>query len=188
MAGAAIGANQTVLATANIYGAGHEYGPAPGGGGRGTLPPVWELPSGAGFVTISCAVGRVNPIRDNGIWNGAAGDGVGRTEVEAFEGISGIVHGRNGMFLVGVFLTDATPVDPAPPFLDFTATETFDELAPEIGQAFFVGDGLGRKFLVPAGATRLFLGFADAALYVGPPGWYGNNVGQLDVTVEVTVG
>lgn len=89
------------------------------------------------------------------------------------------------MFLVGVFVSDDEPADPAPERLDFTGEETFEELAPEIGQTFLIGDGQGRRFLVPAGATRLFLGFADAFLYEGAPGWYGNNAGWLEATVAV---
>jgi hypothetical protein len=86
------------------------------------------------------------------------------------------------MFLVGVFLTDAVPSDPAQDRLDFTDGEDFQELAPEIGQTFLVCDGKGRTYRVPAGATRLF---ADAFLYEGAPGWYGNNAGELQVTVAV---
>jgi hypothetical protein len=129
--------------------------------------------------------GQVNPIRDNGVWNGPEGDGIGGTDVESFEGISGIVNDHNGMFLVGVFLSDAEPADPAPERLDFTDKEQFDLLEPELGQVFYVGDGANRRFRIPTGATRLFLGFADAAGYMGPPGWYGNNVGELAVTVAL---
>ena len=134
-------------------------------------------------------------------WNGAAGDGIGPTDVKSFQGISGVVHRTNGMFLVGVFLTDAPPSDPAPPRFDFSTTtitaqdaeelilaneEEFGALTPEIGQTFLIGNGKGRSYTVPAEATRLFLGFADAYLYEGCPGWYGNNLGHLTVTVDVT--
>jgi hypothetical protein len=177
-------ANQIVPATANIFGAGHELAPAPGRGGYGSLPPVWVLPAGTGAVTITCAMGTVIPIREEDKENGPAGDHAGRaTDINSYGGISGIVHATNGMFLTGVFLTDAEPVDPAPERLDFTETEAFESLAPELGQTFFVGDGVGRRFAVPDGATRLFLGFADAGGYKGDPGWYGNNSGYLDVTV-----
>ena len=91
----------------------------------------------------------------------------------------------NGMFLVGVFLGDSPPKRPAPQRLDFTETEQFDVIAPPIGQTFFIGDGKGRSYRVPRGATRLFVGFADGFFYQGAPGWYGNNAGQLRVTVAV---
>lgn len=126
------------------------------------------------------------PRDSDGIANGAEGDGYGPTDIESHGGISGIIDAHNGMFMVGVFLTDSPPSDPAPERLDFTDNETFTVLAPEIAQTFFVGDGIGRRYRVPPDATRLFLGFADAAAYRGEPGYYGNNGGSLEVTVEVT--
>jgi hypothetical protein len=183
------GTTQVVLATANIFAAGRDAPPQPGGGGGGTLPPVWELPSGSTVGTFPCATGEVTPFTGQSLRNGPAGDTQGAggesTDVTSYEGISGIVNQGNGMFLVGVFLTDGVPSDPAPPRLDFTDVEDFEELAPEIFQTFFVGDGMGRTYRVPSGATRLYLGFADAFLYEGPPGWYGNNAGELEVTVAV---
>jgi hypothetical protein len=95
------------------------------------------------------------------------------------------VHRRNGMFLVGVFVPDVELLDHAPRRLDFTKRERFRRLAPDIGQTFLVGHGKGRSYEVPAGATRLYLGFADGYLYTGPPGWYGNNGGALSVTVSM---
>jgi hypothetical protein len=132
---------------------------------------------------VIAIAGRTEP-------NGPEGDGgvTGNTDVESFEGISGIIDKGNGMFLVGVFLADASPSKKAPPRLDFTDHEDFDLLEPRIGQTFFVGDGEGRQYVVPDGATRLFLGFADAYFYEGPPGYYDNNAGHLDVTVELAGG
>lgn len=179
-------ATQIVLATANVFGAGHDVGPAPGGGGRGTLPTLWPIAPGAASVEVTCAMGLVIPIRGVTGANDAEGDLVGGTNIESFEGISGIINTANGMFLTGVFLTDAEPADPAPERLDFSGGADFESLSPLLAQTFFVGDGEGRRFVVPAGATRLFLGFADAAGYLGLPGWYGNNAGYLDVTVAVS--
>lgn len=188
-----------VPATANIFAAGLDAPTAPGGGGGGVLPPVSVLPKGPSrVVTFPRVTGRVNPISMYPDWNGPAGDKIGPTDVRSFQGISGIVHRTNGMFLVGVFLTNAPPSNPAPPRLDFSAFDSadseqwvgqeFDKLAPEIGQTFLIGDGKGRTYVVPNQATRLFLGFADAYLYVGCPGWYGNNSGHLTVKVKVTEG
>lgn len=176
-----------VSGRANIFGAGYKAPPAPGGGGAGVLPPAWRLPAGSErVVTFPRITGRVNPIRTNPDvpWNGPEGDLLGPTDVKSFRGISGIVHRRNGMFLVGVFLTNAEPSQPAPPRLNFTNREQFDVLEPRIGQTFFIGDGKGRRYLVPAGATRLFLGFADGYYYKGPPGWYDNNAGKVVATVR----
>ncbi len=151
------------------------------------MPPELSLPTGAtrtvGFPSVS---GQVNPIRDNAVWNGPEGNKVGPTDVESFEGISGIIDSRNAMFFVGVFLSDAEPADPAPERLDFNGKEDFEFLEPLIGQTFFIGDGGARRFRVPAEATRLFLGFADAFFYVGPPGYYNNNQGELLVKVVIT--
>lgn len=176
-----------VSGRANIYGAGRDTAPAPGGGGGGALPTLVELASDAAVVTFTCVTGDLTPYVGQPLFNGPNGDraGVGGadTNVTSYRGISGIINRGSGMFLVGVFLTDAEPSDPAPARLDFTDGEDFSELAPEIGQTFFIGDGVGRTYRVPAGATRLFLGFADAFNYVGAPGWYANNGGSLEVTV-----
>lgn len=180
-----LGVPTAVAARSNIFGAGREEPPSPGGGGGGVLPPVWRLPEGARVVTIPTVTGTVNPIVGETPVNGPAGDKQTPTDVESYQGISGILHGGSGMFLVGVFLTDDPPSGRAPRRLDFTDGEEFKLLAPEVGQTFYIGDGKGRSFRVPARATRLFLGFADAAYFNGNPGWYNNNAGQLEVTVEV---
>ncbi len=184
-----LGRPTTVPARANIYGAGRAQPPAPGYGGAGVLPPGWGLPGGENrVITVPRAAGRVKPIEDVPAANGPAGDGIGATDVEPYGGISGIAHRHNGMFLVGVFLSEDPPGKPAPPSLDFTKREGSHSIAPRIAQTFLIGDGRGRAFQVPAQATRLYLGFADGFLYQGPPGWYDNNVGELDVTVEMRPG
>jgi hypothetical protein len=173
----------TVRATANIFGAGLDVPPGPAGGGTGTLPTLHELPAEATLVVFEGITGCVNPVSGQAPWNGPGGAMTGRTNVESFGGVSGVLHEMNTMFLVGVFATDQPPVAPAPERLDFSDGESFDELAPMIGQTFFIGDGVGRRYRIPGGATRLFLGFADAFAFVGPPGWYGNNSGELQVRV-----
>jgi HYR domain-containing protein len=176
-------APRQVLATANIFGAGYSSAPSPGGGGGGTLPPGWRLPAGSNrMVTFPRVTGTVTGI-ETAPTNGPEGNGKGPTDVESWQGISGIVDAHNAMFLVGVFLGDAEPSLPAPSRLDFSGTERFDSIAPAVGQTFFIGNGVGRRFVVPDGATRLFVGFADAFFWVGMPGYYGNNSGHLDVVV-----
>lgn len=91
--------------------------------------------------------------------------------------------------LVGVFLDNNPPnTSAAPAGLDFSlpGAMTFTTLAPGLKQVFFIGDGLSgkgsgsvQKFIVPAGATRLYLGGFDAF------GWY-NNSGSFTVTVSIT--
>lgn len=182
---AELGRPTRVPGTANIYGAGRERPPSPGGGGGGVLPPRWFIPgAGEKVVTFPRIAGQVSPINPSEP-NGAAGDRLGPTDVSTYRGISGIVHRRNGMFLVGVFLPDFELLDHAPPRLDFTRRERFRTLAPRIGQTFLIGDGKRRSYKVPGGASRLYVGFADGYLYVGDPGWYDNNGGRLSVTVEL---
>lgn len=177
-----------VLATANIFGAGYGDAPAPAGGGGGTLPPGWRLPTGsARIVTFPRVAGTVTPLQGTEPYKGPQGTAAGNTDVSSWRGISGIVDGGNGMFLVGVFLPDGEPAPPAPPRLDFTAKEGFGKIAPLIGQTFFIGDGAGRRYEVPASATRLYVGFADSyngEYFQGQPGYYDNNGGRLEVVAS----
>jgi hypothetical protein len=178
-----------VSAQANIFGAGTDFAPGPGGGGGGVVPPSVQLPEGSTVVTFPMITGKVTPRMGYSDYNGAGGDGEGETDIDSYGGISGIVDRRNGQFLVGVFLTDDPPSTSAPKRLDFTKGERFQTLAPRVAQTFFVGDGRGRAFRVPRGATRLFLAFADAYSsegdYQGHPGYYDNNGGHLCVGVNV---
>jgi len=88
--------------------------------------------------------------------------------------------------VIGVFLDDNLPTgSPPPASLDFStaASRDFASLAPQLKQPFFIGDGLSgatgtvQQFIVPAGATRLFLGVVDGS------GWL-DNVGSFSVTVH----
>jgi len=87
--------------------------------------------------------------------------------------------------LVGVFLTDDQPDRTgAPPKLDFSSAQSrdFDKLEPQVKQIFFIGDGLNsagkrQEFIVPPGATRLYLATWD--FYE-----WNNNSGQRTVKVS----
>jgi HYR domain len=181
-------APRSILATANIFGAGYSDAPGEAGGGAGTMPPGWRLPAGTGrVVAFPSVTGTVNPIAGVTPYNGPEGDGArgtGAMDVESWRGISGLLDAKNCMFLVGVFIGDGEPALPAPPRLDFTDRERFDTLAPLVGQTFFIGDGKGRRYLVPDGATRLYVGFAEAFFCAGKPGYYGNNAGRLEVVAS----
>jgi len=185
-----------VDAQSNVFGAGHAYAPDPGGGGGGVLPPYFALPSGGGLVlTFSSVTGSVSCGPG---WSGPDGGpyASGTTDILSYGGISGIVNNDATMFLVGVFLDDNEPVDPAPARLDFTGNTGFASIAPSLAQVFFIGDGLTgtgsgavQEFYAPAGATRLFLGFADAYEFGYPtsyPGYYNDNSGQLEVEFDVS--
>jgi hypothetical protein len=177
-----------VSGQANIFGAGSDFAPGPGGEGGGVVPPSWQLPEGTRVVTFPNTTGLVTPMQALVDPGGPGGDRQGATDITSYGGISGIIDRRNGMFLVGAFLTDDPPESPAPNRLDFTKREGFRTLAPRIAQTFFIGDGKDRSVRVPRGATRLFLGFADAYsgghFYQGEPGFYDNNGGYLCVGVK----
>jgi hypothetical protein len=197
-AASASGAVLTVDAQANIFGAGHSTAPGNAWGG-GVLPPVYTFTAKPGLVlTFSSVTGTVSSGANTAGPDGAQ-DGPS-TDMESLGGISGIIDGSSGFFLVGLFASDAEPQDPAPPRLDFSAgLESLTVLTPALNQTFFVGDGLTgtgtgpvQRFKVPDGATRLFLGFADGNTmgvnsdlynYHGVPGYYSDNTGTGGASV-----
>lgn len=88
--------------------------------------------------------------------------------------------------LLGVFLDNTQPdLLTAPTGLDFeTIGLDFLSLAPTLRQVFFVGDGftgsgsgVQQQFVIPVGATRLFLGTMDGN------GW-ANNTGEFNILVS----
>ncbi len=98
-------------------------------------------------------------------------------------GIAGVTAPLDA--LMGVFLDDAQPDSTAAPGgLDFSSSGIgieFTTLSPALKQPFFIGDGTTtggqvQEFVVPAGATRLFLGVHDGI------GWF-NNSGEIDATL-----
>jgi hypothetical protein len=107
--------------------------------------------------------------------------------------VSDIIEGENGISninapidsLIGVFMSDSAPVPgQAPADLDFTtdAERNFTSLSPQLNQTFFIGDGRTdggnpQQFVVPAGATRLFIGNMDAYEW-------SNDVGSFSITVH----
>lgn len=117
-------------------------------------------------------------------------DGGGVFGTPSNNGISGATWPINA--LVGVFLDSSQPdTTAAPAGLDFSSGgigTSFATLSPALKQAFYIGDGLTgtgsgsvQTFLVPAGATRLFLGTSDGF------GW-ANNTGAFSVTATSTGG
>ncbi len=184
----------TVDSQANIFGSGHSTPPDPAGGGAGALPPSISFPAESNQVlTFSSVTGQVT-CQGGDAFNGPDGGscGGGSTSISSYGGISGITDNQSTMFLVGVFLDDTEPQDPAPPSLDFSG-QNFKTLTPQLNQILFIGDGLTgtgsgttQQFLVPSTATRLFLGFADTYGFHGAPGAYGDNAGQLSATFQIT--
>jgi len=97
----------------------------------------------------------------------------------SISGFSGLPAGS----LIGVFLDDNVPSGAAPASqVVITSSLSY---SPLLRQGFFIGDGLTgtgtgstQTFVIPTGATRLFLGIGDS------PGGFFNNTGSLNVTVS----
>ena len=93
--------------------------------------------------------------------------------------------------LVGVFLDNNVPGGVAPAGLNFVspAAQSAAMISPLLNQVFFIGDGLTgtgsgsvQQFVIPAGATRLFLASLDGG------GASYNNSGAFSVTVTDAAG
>jgi len=120
-----------------------------------------------------------------------------QTGINPLNSISGIFTGVvANMFLVGVFVDDNTPSGPAPASFNYPDAASFALPALNnivLNRLFFLGDGLTgtgsgatTTFNVPAGATRLFLGFADGFNFQGAADYYGDNVGSLTVNGDIS--
>lgn len=192
----AITGTESVDAQADIFAAGLSTAPPRGDSlfinGSGQLPVEIELPPRADTLSFSEVEGLVT--YGGGFNNvGPDGDGGDRdsTNIFSYDGISGIVH-RDGsfFFLTGVFLGAERPAA-APERRDATAADQqalFSDL--EVGQTFFIGDGrtadgAQQEFVIPAGATRLFLGFPDTNGEQGRPDAYNDNSGALTVKYRI---
>ena len=186
----------TIDATDDIYGAGQSTLPAtiyPG-----TFPPSDTFSADPNeILTFSSVTGMVgcNFVITNGP-DGPCWPGV-NTTVTSYGGLSGIDVDQNDMFLVGVFLDANEPSGPGPAVLSYNygrpgSLSTSDpSFSPALDEVFFIGDGLTgtgagmeQIFNVPAGADRLYLGFADS--FDSVPSYYADNVGSLTATFEIT--
>jgi hypothetical protein len=183
-----------VLSTANIFAAGGNAPAAPAGGGAGTAPNLIALNAGTGRVLTLGAGGSWNCFGGGPVsgpdGNGCAG---GSTNINSTGSIAGIQTATQTMFLVGVFLDAGLP-GAAPSRLIYSAADLTNPSygAPQLGQVFFLGDGLTgtgvgstQAFGVPDAATRLFLGVADAFGFNGDPGFYNDNSGSVDVRYDI---
>jgi hypothetical protein len=198
VASGAFGQMLEVPADSNIFGAGHSLPPAPGGAGAGVLPPEFDF----GFTATPSMYLTFSSITGTVVVNAGSGDnqndpdGIGAgspdSSVNSVDGLSGISAPGAG-YLVGVFETDMEPLNPAPSALNFSTIGTnFTTLAPALNQVFFIGDALTgngtgtfQQFQIPVGATRLFLGIADAPGYHGDAGGYNDNIGQFAASFAI---
>lgn len=162
------------------------------GGRGGVLPSMVTLAPGGGLISFPKVIGKASCVAAEGTSADGGTCAGGNTDLQTLGKLSGIKHHQRTMFLVGVFVGPKLPGKP-PAVLDFSddAKGTkFAKLEPLLGQVFFIGDGKPGEpngdthdFVIPKGATRLFLGYADGAGFQGFPGSYGDNVGGLSVTV-----
>lgn len=197
MAGFAHGASTsaTVPGIADIWLAGQPNGTVLNGGFPGsdvapTNSPVLAstgLALTAGSTLTIAATGATD-------YNGCASltpDGGGPCGGGSFPAALG-VSGYNGPInaLIGVFLDASTPAGAAPPALDFSTPGSLAQatVSPQLRQVFFIGDGRTgtgsgtvQQFVVPAGATRLFLASSDGI------GANYNNFGSFAVVVTDSV-
>ncbi len=83
--------------------------------------------------------------------------------------------------LVGVFLDNTAPnsggATPAALDMSSAASRDFTTLSPKLRQPFFIGDAktsgnVQQQFVVPAGATRLFLGMMDNVNWANNSGFF----------------
>lgn len=157
------------------------------------LPPFVAVSGGDVIRALDPAVGGVNFFNGFGPpYFGPGGNGSGGSNLAPLDGISGYI-GPQGP-LTGVFLDDSIPSSgPAPSTLNFSPTGlgiNFDTLSPELGQIFYIGDGVNsagdfQTFIAPVGATRLFLGIPDGFGFVGRPGAYDDNDGSYQVRIGI---
>jgi len=156
-----------------------------------TIPPEILVSGGDVVKVADPAVGGISFFNGFGApYYGPEGN-PGVSTLNAFGGISGY-KGTEGA-LAGVFLDNAIPNGTPPSTLDFTGAglgTDFLTLFPEIGQIFFIGDGITstnvfQQFIAPAGATRLFLGIPDGFGFDGNPGAYDDNDGSYRIKVGI---
>ena len=183
---AAKAASFTVPGTSNPWLAGMPNGSTAGCSGIDAVPaespvPVTGVTVHAGWMLSFTATGSV------GYQGGVSDPADGDTNLFIWRHC-GSENGIANVFapadaLLGVFLDDTQPDSSAAPS-PFSASITNAIFTPDLKQPFFIGDGLTdtgsgsvQQFIVPAGATRLFLGTMDGE------GWY-NNVGSFSVTVK----
>lgn len=183
----------TVPGTANLFGANHSLLPAPGGGGAGSAPISIPLPIGSAgqsaafsMITGSVSLSGNPSVGPDGGYDGHAID------IDSYGGISGMVGGTIGASLDAVFTGPDEPADPAPSRLNYSTpvSQNSVEYRPLLNQSFFVGDavndsGVQQTFVVPDGATTLWLGLEDAPNLDGLPGTYDPNTGSFAGAVSI---
>jgi len=196
IAGSSYAGSFQVLGTDDIFlSGGNTYTNA--GGGVGNVPTATFDVGGGQIVTFSDVTGLWSCCNGGSTYNGPDGgpNAGGSTNLTLIDGrISGITDTSDTMFLVGVFLGSSLP-GARPANLDFSPgglTQSFATLSPELGQVFFIGDGLTgtgsgstQQFIAPTGSATLYLGVADGDYFTGLPGYYDDNLGSVSGTISI---
>ena len=187
-------ANNVVPATSNPFLAGASYGESASNNNPHNSPDYAPAESPVQFTGLNLNAG--NTITFDSI-NGSAGNSPGGTSYNADgnpndietntagdeHGIATITGPLN--CVVAVFLNSSNPNGTtAPASLDFStdAERNFSTLSPKLQQIFFVGDGRTdngqlQQFIIPSGATRLFVGTWDGYQW-------NNNFGQYTIVAH----
>jgi hypothetical protein len=192
----------TVDATMDIYRAGGYND-----GSDGIAPAVFTFPAAAWRTMTFPAVSGSWACNSGPLYgaDGATTSSPSCGNVSNITGPVGTFSGFQGTdfggALVGVFLGAGLPTS-SPAALRFYASNSsqggiqtsFKTLSSSIGQVFFIGDGLTgmgtgtvQTFVVPAGATHLYLGYIDSCTATAPgvPGCFTGNAGSLSVTANL---
>jgi hypothetical protein len=189
LSAAPTGNTLSVLSTSNLFLSGHTG--TQGISSPGTAPPFLSVAGSDGKAV------RFTSVTGDWACTGSTTSGPdgancagGSTNISSYRGIAGLTHSNKTMFLAGVFLDATEPADPSPTRLDVTNFNTTATLQPALRQTFFIGDGLTaasarQEFIVPAGATRLFLGIVDGSAFQGGPCCYDDNSGSMSATYEI---
>lgn len=157
-----------------------------------TLPPFISISGGDVIRALDPAIGGISFYNGFGSpFFGPSGNGFDGSNLNSLDGISGY-KGPQGP-LTGVFLDDSIPNGVAPATLDFRSSWLgidFTGIAPELGQVFYIGDGVDslgdfQTFTAPTDATRFFLGIPDGFGFTGSPGAYDDNDGSYSIRIGV---
>ena len=185
----------SVSAKSNIFMAGQTTSPLPTRPGDAVTigAAKLNLPANTTSLTFNSVTGLTNCVNKTPALgpNGGTCNGYSNVNINSYQGISGIKMTGKTMFLTGVFTKDTKPVIPAPATVDYTNSFNLANMSPALNQVFPVGSGktLGgasKVFQVPAGATKLWLGFVDGGTtsgFTGDNAYYSDNTGLLNVAV-----
>lgn len=190
--GYAASINVSVPGVADIWLASQPNGTVLNGGFPGSdVAPANSPVLASGGLTLTAGSYLTVSASGSTDYNGCAspspdgGSPCGAAPIPAALGISGYNGPINA--LVGVFLDASTPSGTAPAAMDFSTLGSLAQatVSPQLRQVFFIGDGLTgtgagtqQRFVIPAGATRLFLASSDGV------GASYNNFGAFAVVVN----